>query len=141
MHKTKGLFIATIILSLPLVLFACKGKGKEASVDEILKELLNKHVRITNDVFYERGKESGKNTSIRIAGPVKVAVDKNGTRAVTDTALEVRYVNENKSEKTPIRVVWELKNGDWTADKVLPEEFGFLISFDQNTVEALKKKH
>lgn len=140
MYKTKYLYLAAIIVSLPLLLFACKGKGKEALVEDMLKERLNEHIRITNDVFYERGKESGVGTSVKLAGPIKVVLDKSGKKAITDTSLEVRYVNENKSEKTPIRVVWEFKNGTWSADRVLPEDFGFLISFDQATLEKIKKK-
>lgn len=141
MHKTNYLYRAAIIISILLSISACKGKDKAASVDEILKESLNEHLRITNEVFYERGKESGKGTTIKLAGPVKVVLDKSGKKAITDTSLDVRYVSENKSEKTPIRVVWELKDGKWSADKVLPEDFGFIISFDQNSLDKIKKKH
>lgn len=141
MNKTNYLYRAAIILFVLISFSACKGKDKAASVDEILKESLNEHLRITNEVFYERGKESGKGTTIKLAGPVKVVLDKGGKIAVTDTSLEVRYVNENKSDKTPIRVVWELKNGTWSAERVLPEDFGFIISFDQSSLEKIKKKH
>lgn len=140
MYKAKHIFMVTICLSVSLLFFACKGKGKEATVETILTDSLNEHIRITNDVFYERSKESGKGTSIKLAGQVKVGLDKSGSRAVTDTSLEVRYVNENKSVKTPIRVIWQLKNGTWSAEMVLPDEFGFLIAFDKNTLEKLKKK-
>ena len=141
MHKIKYLYSTAIILSILLSVSACKGKDKTASVDEILKESLNEHLRITNEVFYERGKESGKGTTIKLAGPVKVVLDKSGKKAITDTSLEVRYVSENKSDNTPIRVVWEFKDGTWSADRVLPEDFGFIISFDQSSLDKIKKKH
>lgn len=129
------------ILTVLVLLFSFSAcKKKEASVEDTLKEGLNEHVRITNDVFYERGKETGKGTSIRIAGPIKVVVAKDGKRAITDTAIELSYISENKSTKAPLRVTWELKEGKWSAVNVLPEDFGFIIAFDQETLEKMKKK-
>lgn len=130
----------SILMTLILIFSfsACKKKG--ASVEDTLKEGLNEHVRITNDVFYERGKETGKGTSIRLAGPIKVVVAKDGKKAITDTAIELSYISENKSTKAPLRVTWEFKDGKWQAVNVLPEDFGFIIAFDRETLEKMKKK-
>jgi hypothetical protein len=130
----------SILMTLLLIFSFSACKKKEASVEDILKESLTEHIRITNDVFYERGKETGKGTSIRIAGPVRVVVDRDGKRAITDTAIELSYISENKSTKAPMRVTWELKEGKWSAVNVLPEEFGFIIAFDEETLEKMKKK-
>lgn len=130
----------SILLTLILVFSFSACKKKEASVEDTLKEGLNEHIRVTNDVFYERGKETGKGTSIRIAGPIKVVVAKDGKRAITDTAIELSYISENKSTKAPLRVTWELKEGKWSAVNVLPEDFGFIIAFDRQTLEKMKKK-
>ena len=138
MSRIKYLCAFTTIL-LPLLFLACN-KGKEASVEGILKDRLTEHFRITNEVFYERGKDTGKGTSIKLAGPIKTVVDKDGKRAITDTAIEIIYQSENKNIKAPLRVTWELKDGNWSADKVFPEDFGFLIAFDQQTLDKLKKK-
>lgn len=138
MIKIKHIFAFTIIL-LPLLLLACS-KGKEASVEGILKDRLTEHFRITNEVFSERGKDTGKGTSIKLIEPVKVVVGKDGKSAVTDAAIEITYVSENKNLKAPLRVTWGLKDGSWSADKVFPEDFGFLIAFNQQTLDKLKKK-
>lgn len=138
MSRMKYLCAFTIIL-LPLLFLACS-KGKEASVEGILKDRLTEHFRITNEVFSERGKDTGKGTSVKLIEPVKVVVGKDGKSAVTDAAIEIIYVSENKNMKAPLRVTWELKDGNWSADKVFPEDFGFLIAFDQQTLDKLKKK-
>lgn len=130
----------SILMTLILIFSFSACKKKEASVEDTLKDSLNEHVRITNDVFYERGKETGKGTSIRIAGPIKVVVAKDGKKAITDTAIELSYISENKSTKAPLRVTWEFKDGKWQAVNVLPEDFGFIIAFDRETLEKMKKK-
>lgn len=137
MSKMKYLYVLMIII-LPFSIFACK--GKETPVEDILKERLAEHIRITNEVFYERAKDTGKGTTIRLVGPVKVVINKSGEKAVTDTSIEVHYVNENSGTKAPLRVTWEFKNGNWSAENVLPEDFGFIISFDQKTLDKMKKK-
>lgn len=136
MNKKYIYYLAIILL--PISIFACK--KKEASIEDILKDRLNEHLRITNEVFYERGKDSGKGTSIRLSAPLKTVIDKTGTRAITDTAIELYYANENRSTKTPLRIVWEFKNGKWSAEKVLPEDFEFILSFSQKTVDKMKGK-
>lgn len=138
MGRIKYLCAFTIIL-LPLLFLACS-KGKEASVEGVLKDRLTEHFRITNEVFFERGKDTGKGTSVKLIEPVKVVVGKDGKSAVTDAAIEIIYLSENKNMKAPLRVTWELKDGSWSADKVFPEDFGFLIAFDQQTLDKLKKK-
>ncbi len=137
MYKMKYLYVLMIII-LPFSIFACKGKAP--SVEDTLKERLAEHIRITNEVFYERARDTGKGTTIRLVGPVKVVIDKSGEKAITDTSIEIRYVNENSGTKAPLRVTWEFKNGNWSAENVLPEDFGFIISFDQKTLDKMKKK-